>query len=335
MSVSGPILGYPVQRMTGRRGKRRRHPISVLALLAAVVALAGCGGGGGADAPTAADKRAALDRWLAQADAACREGNEAIAKRGWPANLIDLDRLTVRAIAEVREASTAIQELPAPKGSERRIKPFVASLKGLEPVMDDLSSRTEKFKPARLNDVLPTVQSALADTEQQSKKLGLRECAANNEHTWVPDAVRAPVFAQQLANLTRQITRRANALSDPVTSQREAARKLDRLSEIVEDADTRINTFKPPQWAAEEADRYITALRALGGTLDKGAALLSSPNPSLEALTRNERDFQRAARLEVRRSRQLLRAVGAVPVLPGGGGGEEEAAPGGDGSQPA
>jgi hypothetical protein len=333
--VTGPIRGYPVRRMARRRGKRRRHPIA-LALLVAVAASAGCGGGGGSDAPTAADKRAALDRWQAQADAACSKANKAIAKRGWPANLIDLDRLTVRAIDEVRTASAAIQKLPAPEGSGRRIKPFVDSLKGLEPAMDELSERTEQFKPERLNDVLPTVQSALADTEEQSRKLGLRECAANDEHVWVPDAVRAPVFAQQLANLNRQITRRVNAISKRVTSRQQAARKLDRLSEIVEDADSRINTFKPPQWATEEANRYVDALRALGGTLDEGAALLSSPNPSLEAVTRNEREFYRAARLELRRSRQLLRAVGAVPVLPGGGGGgDEEAAPGGDESQAA
>jgi hypothetical protein len=304
-----------------------------LALLAAV--LAGCGGSGGSDAPTAADKRAALDRWQEQADEACSKANKAIAKRGWPANLVDLDRLTVRAITEIRAASTTIQKLKAPEGSERRIKPFVDSLKGLEPAMDELSERTEKFKPERLNDVLPTVQSALADTEEQSKKLGLRECAANDEHVWVPDAVRAPVFAQQLANLNRQITRRVNGLSKRVTSPQQAARRLDRLSEIVEDADTRINTFKPPQWATKEADRYVVALRDLGGTLDEGAALLSNPNVSLQAVTRNEREFLRAARLEVRRARQLLRAVGAVPVLPGGGGGDEETAPGGDESQAA
>jgi hypothetical protein len=317
-----------------RRGKRRRHPIAV-AVLASFAAIAGCGGGG-SDAPTASEKRAALDRWQAKADAACRKANDAIAERGWPANLVDLDRLTVRAIAEVRDASTAIQRMPAPEGSERRVKPFVDSLKGLEPAMEELSDRTEKFKPERLNDVLPAVQSALADAEEQSKELGLRECAANDEHVWVPDAVRAPVFAQQLANLTRRITRRANALSDPVTSQREAARKLDRLSEIVEDADTRINTFKPPQWASKEAGRYINALRDLGGTLDEGAALLSNPNVSLGAVTRSEREFLRAAKLEMRRARQLLRAVGAVPVLPGGGGGgEEPAAPGSDESQAA
>jgi hypothetical protein len=314
--------------MARRRGKRRRHSIG----LALLVGLAGCGG---SDAPTAADKRAALDRWTAQADAACRKSNEAIAKRGWPANLIDLDRLTVRAIEEVRTASDTIQELPAPKGSERRVKPFVDSLEGLEPVMEELSSRTEKFKPERLNDVLPAVQSALADTEEQSKKLGLRDCAANDEHVWVPDAVRAPVFAQQLANLTRQITRRANALSDRVSSQSEAARKLDRLSEIVEDADTRINTFKPPQWASREAGRYVRALRNLGGALDEGAALLSKPNVSLGAVTRSEREFVRAAKTETRRARQLLRAVGAVPVLPGGGGGGEPESPAGDESQAA
>ena len=67
-------------------------------LLSAAV-LAGCGGGPAG--PTATEKRAALDKWTRTADAACEKANDAIAKRGWPVNLVDLDRLTVRAIADV------------------------------------------------------------------------------------------------------------------------------------------------------------------------------------------------------------------------------------------
>jgi len=270
---------------------------------------------------------------LTAADAACRKSNDAIAKRGWPANLLDLDRLTVRAIAEIRVASDAVRRLRLPEGSEDRVRPFLDSVERLEPVMEELSSTTERFKPGRLNDLLPKVQSSLSGVEDQSKKLGLRRCAANDEHVWVPDAVRAPVFAQQLANLTRQITRRAKALDRPASTQSQAARTFDRLSDLVADADRRITTFKPPQWATDEANRYVDALRALGSALDESAAEFSERTITLSELAVVRRKFFRAARLERKRARQLLRAVGAMPVLRGGGG--EKEAPGGEGAQPA
>jgi len=214
------------------------------------------------------------------------------------------------------------------------VKPFLASVKRLGPVMDELSSTTEKFKPERLNDLLPKVQSSLSDVEDQSKKLGLRHCAANDEHVWVPDAIRAPVFAQQLANLTRQITRRAKAIDRPVSTPRQAARLFDRLSRLIAVADRKITTFKPPQWASDEANRYVDALRAFGSALDESAAEFSERTLTPSEYTTVRRKFFRAARLEEKRARKLLRAVGAVPVLPGGGGGDETA-PGGEGTQPA
>jgi hypothetical protein len=310
------------------RRERTRHLVGLAVVLA--TGLVGCGG---SSEPSPKERRAALDRWITAADAACRDSNQAIAKRGWPANLVDLDRLTVRAIDEVRSASDAVRRLRLPEGSESRVRGFLARVKGLDPVMEELSSTTERFKPDRLNELLPKVQSSLADVEDSGKELGLRECAANDEHVWLPDAIRAPVFAQQLANLTRQITRRSKAVTKPASTRQVAARNLDRLSDVVADADRRIATFKPPQWAAEEADRYVDALRGLGGALDEGATELSEPSLTMGELTTVRRKFARAARLEVRRARKLLKAVGAVPVLPGGG--EEESAPGGEESQAA
>jgi hypothetical protein len=54
----------------------------------------------------------------ADADAACEKANKAIAKRGWPVNLVDLDRLTVRAVTDVQAASKTIRAQKAPAGSE-------------------------------------------------------------------------------------------------------------------------------------------------------------------------------------------------------------------------
>jgi hypothetical protein len=316
--------------MRAEAGGRTRR--ATFALLLASSAVAGCGGGDGK--PSAAEQRAALDRWQAKADAVCRKANEAVAKRGWPADLVDLDRLTVRAIAEVRSASTQIQRLPAPEGSERRVRPFLDGLKRLEPVMEQLSSTTERFKPERLNELLPKVQSSLADVEKASKELGLRECAANDEHFWVPDAIRAPVFAQQLADVTQQITRRSKAVTSPAATRQAAARNLDRLSDVIADADRKINTLKPPNWASEEAFDYVAALRDLGGALDEGATELAEPTLTPGELNRVRRKFDRAARLEHKRAVKLAKAVGAVPALRGGGGDDSDS-PAGDDAQAA
>ena len=85
-------------------------------LLAA--AFAGCGGGASKTADlTPTERRAELDRWVERADGVCRKSNEAIAGRGWPTNLVELDKLAVRAADDVREASRSIQGLAPPEGS--------------------------------------------------------------------------------------------------------------------------------------------------------------------------------------------------------------------------
>ena len=81
-------------------------------------------------------------------------------------------------------------------------------MRGLDGLLDKVTATTEKFKPARLNALAPKLQNGLLDVEKASKTLGLRQCAANDEHTWVADAIRAPVFAQQLADLNRMVTKR-------------------------------------------------------------------------------------------------------------------------------
>src|SRR5829696_8908613 len=191
-------------------------------VLVSAAVLVGCGGGG-SDGPTAREKRAALDNWTQTADAACEKANKSIAKRGWPVNLVDLDRLTVRAVTDVQAASKTIRAQKAPAGSEDKVKPFVQSLEDLDGTMKQLSDATEDFKIKRLDRFLPKLGGSLQKVETESKELGLRKCAAHDEHVFIPDAVRAPVFAQQLADLDRKLvkrTKRLNASSAPTRSRR-------------------------------------------------------------------------------------------------------------------
>ncbi len=71
---------------------------------------------------------------------------------------------------------------------------------------------------------MPKLQAGLSSVEDEAKKLGLRHCAANDEHVWVPDAIRAPVFAQQLADLDGKILKRAKAVGKPAPTRAAASR---------------------------------------------------------------------------------------------------------------
>ena len=326
----------PGKRTPGKRTSGKRTPgkrpsgIAPIALLLAALLLSGCGLGN----PSAAEERAALERWLSRADDACRKGNARIARRGWPASLVDLDRLTVRAISDIREVSTAIQRMPAPEAAEKRVAPFVRSLKGLEPLMDQLSSTTEDFKAGKLEAFAPKLQSGLAAVEDESKKLGLRRCAANNEHVWVADAIRAPVFAQQLAILDRKILKRAKAIVEPAYTQSAASRNLDRLSDIIVFADRGLSRLKPPAWAEAEAGRYVDSLRELASALDAASTEFEEATLTPAAASSAQARLDGAFKSERERFKRLYKEIGAIPVLPSGGG-EDSESPAGDETQEA
>ena len=322
------MLRYPVGG--DGDGSRLMKALGTVVLLAAV--LAGCGGG--PDGPTAQQKRAALDKWTRTADAACEKANTSIAKRGWPVNLVDLDRLTVRAITDIQAASKTIRAQKAPAGSEDKVKPFVQSLEELDATMKRLSGATERFKIKRLDKFLPKLGGSLQKVETASKKLGLRDCAAHQEHVFIPDAVRAPVFAQQLAELDRKLLKRTKRLkaNTPVSTPQQAEKALRELSDIADTYARRLDDLKPPYWARKESDNYVVALRTLGRVFDRGAKALATPPVTPAEGARYDRELARAAKAERKAIKKLHKGIGAIPTAPGGG---EDEAPAGDDSESA
>ena len=288
------------------------------------VALAGCGGG--PDGPSAKEKRAALDKWTRTADAACEKANTSIAKRGWPVNLVDLDRLTVRALADVEAAYKTIRTQKAPAGSEDKVRPFVKSLEELDAKTKELSSATERFKLAKLDKFLPEFGGTLQHVETASKELGLREFASHEEHVFLPDAIRAPVFAQQLANLDRRLTKRAKKIDDNASTPKAIAQNLREVADLADVYARRLDDLKPPYWARRESDNYVTALRSLSTVFDKSAKRLGTPITSMAETNRLDADISRAYRTERKAIKKLLKGIGAIPTVPGGDGGEESPA---------
>lgn len=315
------VLRVPGGRRTATEAGARMRALGAVILLA--TALAGCGGG--PSGPTAKEKRAALDKWTQTADAACEKANKSIAKRGWPVNLVDLDRLTVRAVADVQAASKTIRAQKAPAGSEKKVRPFVQSLEELDAKMKELSNATERFKLAKLDKFLPEFGGTLQHVETASKELGLRECAAHQEHVFLPDAIRAPVFAQQLANLDRRLTKRAKKIDDNASTPKAIAQNLREVADLADVYARRLDDLKPPYWARRESDNYVTALQSLSRVFDKSAERLGTPITSMAEANRLDAGISRAYRTERKAIKKLLKGIGAIPTVPGGGGDEEPA----------
>lgn len=297
-------------------------------------ALAGCGG---ESEPTAVEKRAAASKWIQHVDAACSKANDAIGERGWAADLVDLDRLVVRGVDDVREAIRAIAAIPLPQDDGPRHADFVRELKELEPHLEQLSEASEGLEPAALIEAADALTPQLTAVEKAGKEAGLRECLQHDERFFVPDAVRAPVFAEQFARLDRRLLRKLEGIDQTVGTPGEVARNLDRASGLLKQSIEGIDRLDPPHWAADQVGAYQRALRDGLALLDRLASMFAAdrgkPQDEIDwrAYDRVSRDIQRAGRVERRTYKRMLRAVGAAPTT--GPGHDEDEAPEADDEQ--
>jgi hypothetical protein len=284
----------------------------------AALLLTACGGD---PEPTAAEKRAAASKWIQRVDAACTKANEAISGRGWPTDLVDLDRLVVRGAEDARAAIRTIVDTPLPEDDGPRHADFVRELKALEPELGKLSDASENLEPAALVEAAEAIKPRLAAAEKAAKEAGLRECLQNDERFFVPDAVRAPVFAEQLNKLDRSILRRLEKVGfDSADTTGEFAKAFARYSEVIDDAVKGIDRLDPPQWAADQTANYQIALRDLQSVSQQFTAMLvadkGKPREQLDRAKylRAEKEVGRAATAEGKARKKMLRAVGAVPT---------------------
>ena len=284
-----------------------------------VAVLAGCGGD---SEPTAQERRAAKNKWIQRVDAECRKANDAIADRGWPVNLVDLDRLVVRGIDDAQAAIKAITAVRIPEGAGPRPKAFVDELKGLGPELDKLSKASEDLEPAPLVEAAEALKPRLATIEREAEKAGLSDCLSHDERFFVPDAVRAPVFAEQLARLDRRLLRRIKDVDfESADSPGEFAVAFREYGELIDSAVDGIDKLDPPQWAADQVGNYQVALRDLQSVSQKfGAMLLDDKDKSAYEIdrgkyVRTQKQLNKAAKAEVKTRRKMLRAVGAGPTM--------------------
>lgn len=284
--------------------------------------LAGLAGCGGDPEPTAEEVKAAKGRWVQRVDAACRKANDAIAERGWPADLVDLDRLVVRGIDDAQAAIKSIAGQKVPEGAGPKPGAFVKELEALGPELEKLSEASEDLEPAELVKAAEALKPRLATIEKSAEEAGLSDCMSHDERFFVPDAVRAPVFAEQLARLDRRLLRRIKDVDfASADSPGEFAVAFRNYSELIDDAVDGIDRLDPPQWAADQVGNYQVALRDLQSVSQKFTAMLTADKDKSPyevdrgKYVRAEKQLRRAARAEARTRRKMLKAVGAGPTL--------------------
>lgn len=318
--MGSPALGYHGGRDFAMAGTTR------FASWCMVLAIAGAAGCGGDSEPTAAEKRAAKARWVQHVDAACRKAGGAIAGRGWPRNLIDLDRLVVRGIDDAQAAIKTIAAEPLPTGGGPKPGEFVTELKALEQELSKLSEASEGLEPPALVQAADALKPRLATIEKRAEEAGLSDCLSHDERFFVPDAVRAPVFAEQLARLDRRLLRRIKDVElAAADTPAEFAVAFRRYSRIIDSAIDGIGRLDPPQWAASQTGAYQDALRDLQAVCQEFTAILlrdkGKPPAAIDRAeyVKVQAKLNKASRAEGRTRRKMLRALGAAPTTDGSG----------------
>jgi hypothetical protein len=161
--------------------------IRAAAAIVLAAGLAGCGG------PSAQQE---LTRWQSETDATCRQVETRVAERGRPADVRNLDRVTVRAVTDVRAGMRAIVERPLPKGAEDRARPFVDAVRRVEPRLDELVKAGEFLDETRLLVAVDKVHKPAAELERLARRAGLGDCARRGFADRVSDALLTPLFVQ-------------------------------------------------------------------------------------------------------------------------------------------
>jgi hypothetical protein len=238
-----------------------------IALIAATLAvLSGCGGESKKDTFTAGE-------WAARTEAICKRASDKIAERGWPADLEQLRSLASDAAADARAAIDEIDRLPVPADGADDVRAFVAGLRDLEPKIDDVIRAATamdlaglQWASAVLGGDLPTLRSAAADA-------GLRTCLRGNQLHRVRDAIRAPVAAEQIAQLDLRLTHPTR-------------RVIDNVAELAA-------AISGPSWVEEDIWDYSDALTKLAAEPPANPARLRA---RLERLSRLVNRIQRRMR---------------------------------------
>jgi hypothetical protein len=273
--------------------------------LIAVLLLAGCGGG---------DKKPlTAAQWAARADAACGRAADAIAKRGWARDLGELRTRASDAVDDVHAAMAEIRRLPIPAAAANRIRPFVAGLDGLEPVLGDVLRSTTATDLEDLQWTATKLRGRLSTLESTAAGAGLRSCLQDDQLYYAVDGIRAPLVAEQLARVTLRMAERSKTIA-----RLRGDAKLRAIVDTFAEGANSVDALDPPSWVARDVRSYAYALHDLAEVTREAR----------ESWVDRDRGLSRPARATIvasvrrvnRLSHRVGRRIGAAPISRGGPG---------------
>ena len=293
-------------------------------LLLTAVALSGCG-------ESEQDReRRAFDAYKRKVETACRATIATIAERGAPANLQDLQRLAPQAILDAQELVRAIRDVDVPKGSARRVEPFLADVAAAGQDLNRMEGEIVGAPTDAVADAAGAFHVALVDVDYSGREAGIR-CVGARHIAAYDTAFEGPVYVDKLARFQIAARRRLDRFSFAGADTRvELAATYERLYETVQQLRGRYDTLAldAPPYADKPADKYGDLLYDLEQACLRIAEELDDgqqPSPAYGAKV--ERRIKPLVRREPRVLRRLIKALRrGLPAPPD---------PTGEGPQPA
>lgn len=264
----------------------------------ALLTVAGCGGGGDPKPPTAAEIRAAHERWRDRVDDVCFEVNRAIGKHGSPQAVADIGLTVADGLEVVRAGIRKVVDVPVAEGGSRAPAAFVRELKGFDAELAALPGDVADMRPAALVQAADRLRPRLRKLEVRAGQAGLTSCMTHAERELVPDAVRRPIFQARLERHYRRFIQRLPVYKEPATTPAQLAGRLRAVGDVLDAGVADAATLDPPDDAAKAtglyrvaARRLLAAARRFEGYVRRGGA-----TASLAGLRRHQRAFSRAWR---------------------------------------
>jgi hypothetical protein len=291
----------------------RRRGVASLLAVALLAPVAGCGDD---DGPSAAERRAAHARWVERADTICRDVEQDIVARGAPIDVLDVDRVAVRASQDVRAAADEIRSLRTPPGVSRRVRPFVDELGRLEEHLGLLTRASADADMDALADTARALRGDAGRLHDRAGAAGLRDCGRSEMAVVVYDAIVAPVFANHADRFNRWFHTSLRRLSRPLPdTPRETADYYARVEVLVRRARERWTGLLMPERVREAARAYDQVLddveRLSGAIADE---VDGGRRYSLKRAREIEREYIRLDRRERRAMRRVMKVTGARPL---------------------
>jgi hypothetical protein len=267
-------------------------------VLLATAALIGCG-------ETEQDReRRAFDRYKRQVESACRATLAKISERGAPADLQALQRLAPQAILDAQELVRSIRDVDVPKGSERRVEPFLADLAAAGEDLNRMEAGVVGAPAEQIEDVTGAFHVSLVDVDFSGREAGIR-CIGPGEIKAYDDAAEGPLFVERLLRFQRFARRKLAGV--PLIPASTSTASVRPLYETVQEVRGRYGLLDVPSYAEKPAEAYGDVLFDLEQAYY--VVLYKRGQGGTPSATKLRRKIARLAGREPRALRALIRAL--------------------------